>query len=69
MPPIPGMGGGRASATNAGSDRFYRITQVMNPSQWLIRMQIMRDADRHILHDALPEPFARSLKALPGGRA
>ena len=37
--------------------------------QWLTRMQIMRDADRHILNDALPEPFARSLKALPGGRA
>ncbi|MGB3595367.1 MAG: ethanolamine ammonia-lyase subunit EutB, partial [Pseudomonas neustonica] len=37
--------------------------------QWLTRMQILRDADRHILHEALPEPFARSLKALPGGRA
>lgn len=37
--------------------------------QWLTRMQILRDADRHILHESLPEPFARSLRALPGGRS
>ncbi len=36
--------------------------------QWLTRMQILRDADRYILHESLPEPFARSLRALPGGR-
>ncbi|WP_304639567.1 ethanolamine ammonia-lyase subunit EutB [Pseudomonas sp.] len=37
--------------------------------QWLTRMQILRDADRYILHESLPEPFARSLRALPGGRS
>jgi ethanolamine ammonia-lyase large subunit len=35
--------------------------------EWLVRMQILRDADRHILSEALPEPFARSLGTLPGG--
>ena len=60
--------------TTSFHDALYaRRALGLRPSpefeQWLIRMQIMRDADRHILHDALPEPFARSLKALPGGRA
>ena len=34
---------------------------------WLTKMQIMKNANQHILNDSLPEPFARSLKALPGG--
>ena len=60
--------------TTSFHDALYaRRALGLRPSpefeQWLTRMQIMRDADRHILHDALPEPFARSLKALPGGRA
>ncbi|WP_425221802.1 ethanolamine ammonia-lyase subunit EutB [Pseudomonas sp.] len=60
--------------TTSFHDALYaRRALGLKPSpefeQWLTRMQIMRDADRHILHDALPEPFARSLKALPGGRA
>lgn len=36
--------------------------------QWLVRMQILRDADQHVLHETLPEPFARSLRTLPGVR-
>ena len=34
---------------------------------WLERMQIMRDADRHVLHERMPPSFARSLENLPHG--
>lgn len=34
-------------------------------SQWLSKMQIMRDSGDFILNHALPEPFARSLNSLP----
>jgi ethanolamine ammonia-lyase large subunit len=34
-------------------------------TQWLTKMHIMRDGGDFILNDALPEPFARSLKSLP----
>jgi ethanolamine ammonia-lyase large subunit len=34
---------------------------------WLTKMQIMKNTNQHILNDSLPAPFARSLKALPGG--
>jgi ethanolamine ammonia-lyase large subunit len=36
--------------------------------QWLVKMNIMTDSDKHVLSDKLPKDFSRSLKMLRGGK-